>query len=434
MKRALMMSGLILLAATLLLVGYLGGRRQSPSTPAPASQADGRKILYWYDTMVPQQHFEKPGLSPMGMQMVPRYADERPADEQPADKNAARDVVRIDPATIQNLGVRTARVERRALVSTIRVPGTVTWDLRQAATISARTDGVITRLDVRAPYTAVAAGAPLLELLAPQWNSALAEYLALQHGQSAEAKDLHAAARQRLLVLGLTPADIRSARPGADSAITVHAPQGGIVTTLDVREGQRVSAGQALMTLNGVSTVWIEAAVPQAAAGTVRTGTPVRVEVDALPGRVFHGSVETLLPDIDPMTRTQRARIVLENSDGALAAGMFATVQLDPAQGEAVPVVPDDALIATGSQARVIVAENGGHFRPVAVHVGRSSGGYTEVRDGLAGGENVVVSAQFLIDSEASLSGALERLNDHEAQPAPAASAPMSGMHMEHGQ
>lgn len=424
MKRALMMLTAALLAAVLLLIGYLGGRDHSPATPSQADakasspEGGGKKALYWYDTMVPQQHFDKPGLSPMGMQLVPRYADD----------GAAKDVVRIDPATVQNLGVRTAEVKRRMLASAIQVPGTVTWDLRQATTISARVDAVITKLDVRAPYTTVAAGAPLAELLAPQWNSALAEYRALQQAQSADAKDLRAASRERLQVLGLTPADIQSSRHGSGSAITLHAPQAGIVTTLDVREGQRVGAGQTLMTLNGLSTVWIEAALPQATAGAVRGGTPATVAVDALPGRVFHGTVETLLPDIDPTTRTQRARIVLDNPDGALSPGMFATVQLDPVQGEAVSVVPDDALIATGGQTRVIVAEDGGHFRAVAVRTGRSASGYTEIREGLTGGEKVVISGQFLIDSEASLSGALDRLNDRAAQPAPARSAPMSGM------
>ncbi len=385
-----------------------------------SAQGGGKKVLYWYDTMVPQQHFDKPGLSPMGMQMVPKYADD----------GAAKDVVRIDPATVQNLGVRTAPVERRVLASAIRVPGTITWDLRQAITISARTDAVVSKLDVRAPYTAVKTGEPLAQLLAPQWSSALAEYAALQHAQSADAKDLRAAARERLQVMGLTPADIQSSRHGAGAAITLHAPQAGVVTTLDVREGQRVSAGQTLMTVNGLSTVWIEAALPQAAAGTVRSGTPVVVTVDALPDRSFHGTVETVLPDVDPMTRTQRARIVLANPEGALSPGMFATVQLLPAQGEALPVVPDDALIATGTHTRVILAEGNGHFRAVAVRTGRAAGGYTEILDGLSGGEKVVVSGQFLIDSEASLSGALERLNDTSAKPAAAASAPMPGMPM----
>ncbi|HEY8329445.1 MAG TPA: efflux RND transporter periplasmic adaptor subunit, partial [Rhodanobacter sp.] len=201
-----------------------------------------------------------------------------------------------------------------------------------------------------------------------------------------------------------------------------------VVTTLDVREGQRVSAGQTLMTLNGLATVWVEAALPQAAAGAVHGGTPVTVTVDALPGQVFHGSVEALLPDIDNATRTQRARIVLANPDGRLSPGMFATVQLQPADGEAVPVVPDDALIATGQQARVIVAEADGHFRPLAVRTGRSADGYTEILDGMHGGEKVVVSGQFLIDSEASLSGALERLGDGREAPAPATSVPDHAM------
>ena len=429
MKRPLVIFAAVIAAVALLVAGYLGGRHQATTAPAPAHSSvtapgTAGKVLYWYDPMVPQQHFDKPGLSPMGMQMVPKYADE----------GAAKDVVRIDPATVQNLGVRTAPVERRVLASAIRVPGTITWDLRQAITISARTDAVVSKLDVRAPYTVVKAGEPLADLLAPQWSSALAEYGALQQAQSADAKDLRAASRERLQVLGLTPADIRAARRGSGAAITLHAPQAGVVTTLDVREGQRVTAGQTLMTVNGLSTVWIEAALPQAAAGTVRSGTPVVVTVDALPGRLFHGTVETLLPDVDAMTRTQRARIVLDNPDGALSPGMFASVQLNPTPDEAVPVVPDDALIATGTHTRVILAEGDGHFRAVSVRTGRAAGGYTEVLDGLHGGEKVVVSGQFLIDSEASLSGALERLNDTTAKPASAASAPMPGMPMGDGQ
>ncbi len=426
MKRALMMLAGLLLATLLLVVGYVGGRRHPPATLnqtglAPVSDGGSKKVLYWYDTMVPQQHFDKPGLSPMGMQMVPKYADE----------GAAKDVVRIDPATVQNLGVRTATVERRVLASAVQVPGTITWNLRQATTISARVDAVVSKLYVRAPYTTVTAGQPLAELLAPQWSSAVAEYGALQHAQSTDAQALRAAARQRLRVLGMTNADIRSAqRGGSDSAISLHAPQAGVVTTLDAREGQRVTAGQTLMTLNGLSTVWVEAALPQAVAGDMRAGTPVTVTVDGLAGQSFHGTVETVLPDIDNATRTQRARIVLDNPDGVLSPGMFATVQLNPSQGKAVPVVPDDALIATGTNTRVILAEGDGRFRAVPVRAGRAAGGYTEILDGLAGGEKVVVSGQFLIDSEASLSGALERLNDTTAKPAPAASAPMPGMPM----
>ncbi|MFC3651499.1 efflux RND transporter periplasmic adaptor subunit [Dyella humi] len=423
MKRLLVVPAAIAFAALLLAIGYFGGRHASSSFSSPVTAAAdqrGKKILYWYDTMVPQQHFDHPGLSPMGMQMVPKYIDEG------ADPN----IVRIDSATMQNLGIRTATVERRVLASAIQVPGTITWDLRQATTVSARVDGVVSTLYVRAPYTTISAGEPLATLLAPQWNSALAEYEALQHAQSPDAQALRSAAQQRLEVLGMTDADIRSAHRSPAGAITLHASNAGVVTSLEVREGQRVSAGQTLMTINGLSTVWIDAALPQAAAGTVRRGTPVSVSVDALPGRVFRGSVETLLPDIDAMTRTQHARIVLNNPDRALSPGMFATVQLAPTSGEAVPVIPNDALITTGPQARVIVAEGSGHFRAVAVRTGRASGDYTEILAGLEGNEKVVTSGQFLIDSEASLSGALERLNSKATEPAPAASASMSDMHM----
>ena len=418
MKRPLVIFGAVLLAALLLLAGYLGGRRHV-DTPtragtAAASSDSAKKILYWYDPMVPAQHFPKPGKSPMGMDMVPKYADD----------GAQAGGIRIDPGTVQNLGIRTAPVEHRVLSTMVRVPGTITWNLREASTVSARVDAVITKLSIRAPFTRVSAGEPLAELLAPQWNSALAEYRALQQAQSADAKALRGAARERLQVLGLTSADIRSAHRGSGAAITVHAPQAGVVTTLDVREGQRVSAGQTLMTLNVLGTVWVEAALPQATAGMVHSGTPVSVIVDALPGEAFHGSVETLLPDIDSATRTQRARIVLANPDGRLSPGMFVTVQLSTAAGVAVPVVPDDALIATGKQTRVIVADAQGRFHPVAVRIGRSSGGYTEILDGLRGGEKVVVSGQFLIDSEASLSGALERLGEGGEAPAGATSGP----------
>jgi Cu(I)/Ag(I) efflux system membrane fusion protein len=270
----------------------------------------------------------------------------------------------------------------------------------------------------------------LATIWAPAWNSALAEYAALQQAQSPDAKALRAAARQRLDVLGLTGADIRGAQRGLNGGITVHAPVSGLVTTLDVRDGQRVGAGQTLMTVNGLSTVWVEAALPQSAGGMVPHGTPAIVTVDALPGREFHGTVEALLPDIDATTRTQRARIVLENTDGALSPGMFASVRLAPSQGQAVPAVPSDALITAGPQARLIVVEGNGRFRPVSVRTGRTSGGYTEILAGLRTGEKVVVSGQFLLDSEASLSGALDRLAAPPSQPAATSSASMPAMPM----
>ncbi|MEO7064056.1 MAG: efflux RND transporter periplasmic adaptor subunit, partial [Dokdonella sp.] len=166
MKRPLLILVAVLLAMLLLVVGYLGGRHHgtpkppSASTPGASSSSDD-KVLYWYDPMEPAQHFPKSGKSPMGMDMVPKYAD----------AGATRDGVRIDPSTVQNLGIRTASVERRILSTALRVPGTITWNLREATTVSARVDAVTSKLQVRAPYTKVKTGEPLAELLAPQWSS-----------------------------------------------------------------------------------------------------------------------------------------------------------------------------------------------------------------------------------------------------------------------
>jgi Cu(I)/Ag(I) efflux system membrane fusion protein len=416
-----MIVGALLLAGS---AGYWIGRRPAPQIaasggPTASSSSSGsRSVLYWYDPMVPEQHFNKPGLSPMGMQMVPRYAEA-------ADSSGS---VQIDAATVQNLGVRIAPVQRRVLKDTWQVPGTVTWNLRRAITVSARTDVVITRLHVRAPYTSLVKGAPLADVFAPAWSSALAEAEALNHVQSPDARALQDAAQQRLAVLGLTPADIRGPR-AADGSLTLHAPQAGIVTSLEVREGQRVSAGQPLMTLNDLSSVWVEAAVPQSLTVEVHPGTQVDVRSEALPGKRIVGTVEALLPDLDPATRTQRARIVLPNAGGHLSPGQF--VQVDVRSGAETPVltVPTDALIAAGDHPRVIVSLGRGRFRPVSVTTGRTAAGQTEITSGLRGDEQVVVSAQFLIDSEASLSGALERLAAPTGAPAhnSTSSMPMRG-------
>jgi Cu(I)/Ag(I) efflux system membrane fusion protein len=416
MKRFFLWSLAPLSVAALIGSGYLLGTRQR-HTDVTSTQmgATDQRVLYWYDPMIPAEHHDQPGLSSMGMKMIPKYAG--------AEGESSS--VRIDPGTVQNLGLRTARVVKRTPTEAIRAPGTVSWDLNEASVVSARADGVITRLIVRAPYTSVPAGAALAELTAPAWSSAVAEYTALGQARSADAQALRGAALERLRVLGLEPGDLRSV--GRYGAVTLHAPQKGVVTTIEIRDGQRVSAGQTLMTINGLDKVWVEASLPQAAMAVVQVGSPVSISVDARPGQIFQGKVETLLPDIDSTTRAQRARIVVSNAQGALSPGMFAHITLNPAQGDAVPVIPDEALITTGSQTRVIVQDDDGHFRPVAIQTGRSAGGYTQVIEGLSEGERIVTSGQFLIDSEASLSGALDRL-DHtpgSSMPATSTTAPM---------
>lgn len=387
-------------AAALLLiglgVGYFWSRSSGDIADTATSTGDtDRKAMYWYDPMVPDQHFDKPGKSPfMDMQLVPKYADGETSSG-----------VRIDTMAQQNVGIRTSVVAVGSLQTQLRVPGTLTWDLRQESVVSARVDSIVSRLNVKAPYESVKRGQPLATVLAPMWSSALAEAHALDQAQSAEARSLRGAAQQRLRTLGLN-----GSGSGSDGSIVLRSPSDGIVSEVLVREGQLATAGMPLFRVNGITTLWLEAAIPQASTAGITRGTAVSATVSALPGRTFDGEVEALLPQVDPSSRTQRARIVLHNADGVLVPGMFAEITLRSDPRAQVPLIPTEALVATGSDSRVIVVAADGSFDPVRVQIGRSAGGKTEILSGLKGGERIVTSGQFLIDSEASLSGALDRL------------------------
>ena len=430
--------------AALVLVGSVGYWLGTRHAAAPVADAVGNKpVLYWYDPMRPDKHFDQPGKSPfMDMELLPKYAESKtPAKQEPlywydpmvpdkqfdkpgkspfmdmqlvpkyADGGAAdAKVVTVDGSTRQNLGVRTSKVEIGTLSAGARVPGSIAWDRRTAYEISARANGIIEKLFVRAPYESVKKGQALAELVAPEWSAAAQEYLALGRAESADARALQSAARNRLRVLGMDDSQIKDLR-GGNPRVVLRAPADGLISTLDVRQGQRVQAGMPLMTINGLDTVWVEAAIPQEQAAGIASGVRVQASVSAFPGETFDGEVESLLPNLDTGTRTQMARIVLENPGHRLAPGMFADLQFTSAGGESHPLVPEEALVSSGSKARLIVSEGEGRFRPVRVVTGRSAGGKTEILKGLEGGENVVVSGQFLIDSEASLSGALDRLS-----------------------
>ncbi len=417
MKRYIPALAAAALAVAAAVAGYWAGTQRTPQPDAGASApTPARKVLYWYDPMAPDKHFDHGGASPLmpSMNLVPKYAD--------AAAEGGAPTVRIDPRVQQNLGLRTAVVRIAALAPTLRAPAIAAWDRRRSQVVSARTAGVLSRLYVRAPFDRVRAGQPLAVLDAPQWASAIAEARALEHAQSPQAHALRAAARQRLRVLGMTDAEIAGLDDAPAGGIVLRAPASGTVSVLDVRAGQSVAAGSELMRIDDPSRLWVDARIPQAEVGGIGAGTAARIEFDAFPGRVYHGRVEALLPEVDAATRSQTARIALANPGGELAPGMFATVELSPRGGAPHPLVPDQALITTGVHNRVIVDLGGGRLQPREVRVGAAADGYTEVLAGLSGGERVVTSGQFLVDSEAELDGALARL---QAPPtAPLASAP----------
>jgi Cu(I)/Ag(I) efflux system membrane fusion protein len=377
---------------------------EAPAAPqASAGTEAGRKPLYWYDPMYPQQRFDRPGKSPfMDMQLVPKYADEQ-------DSSGA---VSISPRVVQNLGVRTAEAKTGSLERRFETVGTVAWNERRVVQLQARASGYVEKLHARAPLDSVAKGAPLVEILFPDWAGAQEEYLLLRRSESAELKALIGAARQRLLLLGMTETEIEAVeREGRTrSRITLRAPTSGVVAELGVREGMTVMPGQTLFRLVDLSTVWVNAEVPEAQAGWVRPGGKVEARVAAYPGEIFEGRIGAILPEVNMATRTLRTRIELSNSGAKLKPGMFATLAFARSPGRNSVLVPSEAVIRTGERNVVILAMSEGRFMPAQVEIGGEQGGMSEVRKGLEAGAKVVLSGQFLIDSEASLNGTLGRL------------------------
>jgi Cu(I)/Ag(I) efflux system membrane fusion protein len=397
-------------------LGTTGNRGATPSDhetasagsvaePAAHAQPE-RKVLYWYDPMYPQQKFDKPGKSPfMDMELVPKYAEEA---------GEAAGTVSIDPRVTQNLGVRTAAVERGSFERRVAAVGTVEADQHRIVTVQSRTAGWVEKLRVRAANDPVQRGQALAEIYSPDILAAQEEYLLLlgAHSDDAAEDALRAAARDRLRFLGVSAGQIEALEHTrkADPRVVLFAPSGGIVSELGVREGSQVSPGMNLFTLVDLSSIWVHAQVPEAQVGWITPGRPTEARLKALPDQVFEGRVDYIYPEVDAATRTVRVRSVLRNHGLTLRPGMVADVTLFGGAKREVLTVPSEAVIYTGARSVVIVADGEGKFRAVEVRTGMEASGRTEVLRGLEPGQSVVVSGQFLIDSEASLSSALTRL------------------------
>ncbi|WP_106475923.1 efflux RND transporter periplasmic adaptor subunit [Phytohalomonas tamaricis] len=371
-----------------------------PASKTAQGQGEQREVLYWYDPMVPDQHFDQPGKSPfMDMELVPKYADEAGSTDA---------AVKINPGVVQNLGVRTTQVTRTELTSAIEAAANVQFNDRDVAIVQTRSAGFVERSYDLAPGDVIKQGAPLADLLIPAWSGALEEYLAVL---TTHDRALIDATRQRLTLMGIPATLIERVEKNrrAQPIITIHAPIGGAVQRLDVRAGMALEKGAPLAVINGLDTVWLEAAVPEAQADQVRIGQAVTARLTAYPGETFEGQVIAVLPTNDPSSRTLQVRIALPNPELRLRPGMFARVQLE-STAESVLTVPSEAVLHGGQRDYVLVANDEGGFTPSVVTLGAQSGQQTVIRDGLQEGQRVVASGQFLIDSEASLAGALDRL------------------------
>lgn len=372
-----------------------------------AADAKG-EVLFYRNPMNPAITSPVPAKDGMGMDYIPVYADGAAQD------GSGGATVSIDPAVVQNLGVRTEIATRRPLPRRIDTVGYVGYDERNISHVHMRADGWIERLVVKSVGERVKAGDLLFEIYAPTLANAQEEFLqSLRVGQPG----LISASRERLRALGIDAQQIRDleSRRKALPRIQIHAAQDGVVTELNVREGMFVKPGTVVMSLADLSSVWLQADVFERQADWVKVGQVAEVHLDYRPGELFKGKVDFVYPMLDPKTRTLRVRLRFDNPDETLKPQMYASVVIFADPRDNVLSVPREALIRTGTASRIILAEGEGKFRAVEVVPGIETGDWVEIKEGLTEGERVVISGQFLIDSEASIRATALRLQGASA-------------------
>lgn len=381
---------------------------QTADVNGVVQDATGKTVKYWYDPMVPTQKFDKPGKSPfMDMQLEPKYANEGSDGEEGG--------VAISSQTAQNLGIRLEKVDTKSFGESLSAVGRIEPDERRFYDVQTRIPGFVERLSVRAVGDPVVKGQKLAEIYAPELLAAQQEYLALLELGSVDSDNsLKQAARNRLKLLGMTEGEVTAITKTGKSSprFGVYAPASGVLTELGVREGGQLMAGSSLIQISDLSQVWMIAEVPERDATRLNLGITADVQLQSLPGEVFKGKVGYLYPMLNDSSRTLQVRIELPNKGNRLRPGMYANVEFTGQTHEALSV-STESIIATGKRKIVIVKETNG-YRPAEVNTGQERDSYTEILSGLAEGEEIVVSGQFLIDSEASLSGVLARLSQQD--------------------
>jgi len=390
---------------TALLAGHYWHGDEQPGRPTAG--AAEREILYWVAPMDPNYRRDEPGKSPMGMDLVPVYADE---------VDAVPGTVRIDPTVENNLGVRTARAELGPLPRRIETVGYVGYDEDTLQHVHTRVDGWIETLATKASGDPVQRGQLLFELYSPTLVNAQQEYLAAMSSNNAALRN---ASRDRLIALGVTTGEIgRLDKERAPmQRVKVYAESDGVIAHLGVREGIFVTPATEIMSVARLDRVWVLAEVFERQAAWVVPGQRASVELDYVPGRHWEGTVDYVYPELDPATRTLKVRIRFDNEGETLRPNMFARVTLYGEATEPVVHVPREALIRGGKVDRVVVSLGGGRYRAQPVRTGIESGERVAVLEGISVGDTIVSSGQFLIDSESNIEAALSRLGEATAEP-----------------
>lgn len=385
----------------------------TPLKAATTGRASGgeRQVKYWWDPMMnPPYISQQPGKSPMGMDLVPVYEDEV----------AAGPAVQIDPVVVQNMGVRVQTVTKGSLQQAVRVVGYLEEPSPLHRDINLRVSGWIEKLYANIDGMQVKEGDPLFDLYSPEVQVAVQELITARRSSDGSGDDLarktsqtlYEATREKLLLWGLQPAQVEALAKSerAPGTVAFLSPMTGHVTEKSVYEGAAVQAGQRVLQLANRSDMWIDAQVYERQLPAIKPGLKATASIAGLPERPFEAEVQFIHPHVDPTTRTALVRLLVSNEDYALRQGMYATVDIVTEPLADAVVVPREAVIDTGTRQIAFIAAGGGHFEPRRVKVGFSGrDGMVQVLEGLAPGEQVVTSGQFLLDSESRLKEAIEK-------------------------
>ena len=406
MKNKLIITSIVAVAFTL---GVFTGPKlldqhmtESSEAVEPSGIAE-KKILYWVAPMDPNFKRDKPGKSPMGMDLVPVYSE----------PDSEGDAVTISASVENNLGVRTEKAGIRPLWRRIEATGYVGFDETRISHITTRVSGWIVSLKVNAEGERVSRGGLLFEFYSPELVNAQKEYL---QARARGGDSLLAGSRAKLSALGMIEPEIVALekRGTASENIKVVAPQDGIIATLSIREGMYIQPNTQVMSLADLSSVWLQAEIFESQADWVARDQAVEARLDYLPETVFTGQVDYVYPVLDPVTRTLRVRLRFDNPDERLKPNMYARVSIYGKLKPNALSIPREALIPAPGRDRVVVAIGDGKFHVHEVLTGLESGQYIEILAGISEGDEIVTSSQFLIDSEASLTGSIKRLESTE--------------------
>ncbi|ELK8599714.1 efflux RND transporter periplasmic adaptor subunit [Vibrio vulnificus] len=378
------------------------------SAMAATDNKASNEPLYWVAPMDPNYKRDKPGKSPMGMDLIPVYADDL------AGANDKPGTVKIDPSVENNLGVKTAAVELAKLSPRIETVGYIAFDESQLWQTNVRVSGWVEKLSINAVGEQVKKGDVLFTLYSPELVKAQEELLnAKRTGRDGLVKG----ATERLLSLGVDRKQINQVirRGKASQTIEIKALANGVIASLNIREGGYLSPAQAVISAGPLNEVWVDAEVFERQAHWLTNGSQASMTLDALPGKAWQGEVDYVYPILDPKTRTLRMRLKFANPNGELKPNMFANITLQPVSDSEVLTVPKSSVIRSGGMTRVVLAEGEGKYRSARIETGREADDKVEVLQGLNQGDRIVTSAHFMLDSESSQSADLSRINGVEA-------------------